>query len=89
MKHEITNMKKFLESLYVVINFNELNIIDIKSKKLERTVLFQDVNMTAIHVTEEYFVFSDHFNYVYVVQKSEFEVNIFLKIRMKIWRKKN
>ena len=68
-------MVKYINSLYVVINFNELNVIDIGTKKLERTVLFQDVNMTAIHVTEEYFVFADHFNYVYVVQKSEFEVN--------------
>lgn len=67
-------MVKYTDNLYVVTNFNELSVINIQTKKLERSVLFQDVNMTAIHVTEDFFVFADHFNYVYVVQKSEFAV---------------
>lgn len=74
MNHEVTHMKKFENQLFVVTNFNELSIVNIESKVIERSVLFQDVNMTAIHVTEDLFIFGDHSSYIYTVKKSDFEV---------------
>lgn len=60
-------MKKMGDKFYTICNFNELNIIDIPSKTIEKTVLFQDQNITAIHITEKLFLFADHFNYIYAV----------------------
>jgi hypothetical protein len=39
-------------------------------------VLFQDQNITSIHVTDKLFLFADHFNYIYAVQLTDLEVNI-------------
>lgn len=67
-------MKKFENQLFVVTNFNELSVVNIEAKQIERSVLFQDVNITAIHITEDFFIFGDHSSYVYAVKKSDFEV---------------
>lgn len=68
-------MKKHENKFYTISNFNELNIIDIPSKTIERTVLFQDQNITAIHITDKLFLYADHFNYIYAVQLTDLEVS--------------
>ena len=82
-------MKKFGDKLYTVTNYNELSVIDIESKEIEKTVLFQDMNITAIHVNELYLIVADHFNYVYVIKIEDIDVDIFLIFfRMRRWRRR-
>ena len=68
-------MKRFGDKFYTISNFNELNIIDIPTKTIERTVLFQDQNITAIHITDKLFLYADHFNYIYAIQLTDLEVS--------------
>ena len=74
MNHEVTKMKKFEDKLFAIVNYNELNILGIEDKKIERTVLFQDMNITTLHITEQYLMIADHFNFVYVIKKADLEV---------------
>lgn len=68
-------MKRFIDKLYTISNYNELNIIDIASKGIERRVLFQDQNITAIHCTEKSFLFADNMNYIYAVKQTDLDVS--------------
>lgn len=67
-------MKKFNDLLYLICNSNELNIFDSASKKILRTVLFQDQNITAIHITDKMFLYADHSNFIYAVKLTDLEV---------------
>ena len=100
LEHEITQMKKSEDKFFTICNYNQLNIIDLTSKNIERTVLFQDQNITTIHVTDKFFLYADNFNYIYAVKLTDLDVRfkfnfVYLFVvknlsflRMQIWRRK-
>lgn len=68
-------MKKFNDLLYIICNSNELNVFDSTQQKVLRSVLFQDQNITAIHITEKLFFYADHSNFIFAVKLTDLEVS--------------
>jgi WD40 repeat protein len=65
-------MFKADNKLYLLLNSRELIIFDWKNQKVELKVQFTDHTITCIHVTNEYFLFSDTFSFIYAIKLTEF-----------------
>lgn len=74
LSNEISSMERHKDTMFVISNFNELTLINISKSQIFRSVVFADMNITCIHVTEEEFLFGDYFNHLYVVKRLDLEV---------------
>ena len=71
-EHEINQMLKVENKLYLLLNSRELIILDWKTQKVEVRVEFTDHTITCIYVTNEHFLFGDTFSFVYGIKLTEF-----------------
>jgi len=71
-EHEINQMLKVDNKLYMLLNSRELIIFDWKTQKVEVRVEFTDHTITCIHVTNDHFLFGDTFSFVYGIKLTEF-----------------
>ncbi len=69
--HEINQMQRLNNKLYLLMNFRELAIVDIESKTVDLKVEFSDHTITCIFATQDQFFFGDTFSHLYMVKVSD------------------
>ena len=66
--HEINQLQKLDQKLYLLLNSREVNIVDIATKTVDLKVEFSEHNITTILATKDYLFFGDTFNHLYCVK---------------------
>jgi WD40 repeat protein len=69
--HEINQLQKFNEKLYLLLNSREVNIVDIAKKTIDVKVEFSEHNITAILATKDTLFFGDTFSHLYSVKVAD------------------
>lgn len=68
-EHEINQMFKLENKLYLLVNSRELIIVDSELKSVDLKVEFIDHNITTIFATKDFFFFGDSSCYLYAVNQ--------------------
>lgn len=66
--HEINQLQKLDQKLYLLLNSREVNIVDIAKKTVDLKVEFSEHNITSILATKDFLFFGDTFSHLYVVK---------------------
>jgi WD40 repeat protein len=71
LDHEINQMQKHENKLFILINSRELVVVDIEAKEIDLRVEFSEHNITCIFVIKDFFLFGDTFSYLYVIKHQD------------------
>lgn len=71
LDHEINQMHKLDNKLYLLINSRELVVVDIEAKEIDLRVEFSEHNITSIFAMKDFFLFGDTFSYLYVIKQQD------------------
>lgn len=67
-EHEINQLQKLEEKLYLLLNSREVNIVDIAKRTVDLKVEFLEHNITSILATKDHLFFGDTFSHLYSVK---------------------
>jgi WD40 repeat protein len=70
-EHEINQLQKLDQKLFLLLNSREVNIVDIAKKTIDLKVEFSEHNITSIHATKDYLFFGDTFSHLYAVKVAD------------------
>ena len=70
---EIQKMINYKGNLYTISNLNEVNIISTNPIEIVRKVKFEDQILTTIYCNDEYFMYGDQFNHLYLIKHEDLE----------------
>ena len=69
--HEINQLQKLDQKLFLLINSREVNIVDIETKTIDLKIEFSEHNITSILATSDSLFFGDTSNNLYHVKKAD------------------
>ena len=70
-EHEINQMQKREDKLYLLLNSREVSVVNIEKKLIELKVEFTEHNITCIYSTPDYLFFGDTFSHLYAVKDQD------------------
>ena len=70
-EHEINQLQKLEQKLYLLLNSREINIVNIANKTVDLKVEFSEHNITTILATKDSLFFGDTFNHLYHVKMAD------------------